>query len=494
VRLRKINGWPTTVLIAVAIPLTLLAPIEGPEAQGVYDLVIRNGRVMDPESGRDDIANVGIRGDKVAVITNRALRGRRELDATGLVVAPGFIDILSSTKADKTTHIQKISDGLATTFGMHGGPLKPAEYHQRMQAAGPLINYGCAVGDRVLRTAAGATDPYKPATKEQLEQMKRMAAEAICAGAAGIGFGINYAPGESYDEVFGLFEVAAKHKAPCHLHARYKGNIFPETMSLAVMEVISIAAATGARAQLAHLTSSTVGSAPLCIRLIEGAARHGVNVGFDFHVWTRNETTLQSALYDEGWQERFGGVSYEQIYVSDTQEQLTKARFEELRKEKEPLDVQTEFIKEEEIELALRSPVGVISSDGGGLDGGKGHPRSVGTFARFLRLYVREKQVLTLLEGLRRITLLPAQRLEESVPRMKRKGRLQAGCDADITVFDPARIGERATYKEPALLSEGVRFVVVNGVLALDQGKAVEGVAPGQWLRHTCAGESSSGH
>src|SRR5262249_51774900 len=259
-------------------------------------------------------------------------------------------------------------------------------------------------------------------------------------------------------------------------------------------EVISIAAATGARAQLAHLTSSTVGSAPLCIRLIEGAARHGVNVGFDLHVWTRNETTLQSALYDEGWQERFGGVSYEQIYVSDTQEQLTKARFEELRKEKEPLDVQTEFIKEEEIELALRSPMGIISSDGGGLDGGKGHPRSVGTFARFLRLYVREKQALTLLEGLRRITLLPAQRLEESVPRMKRKGRLQAGCDADITVFDPARIGERATYKEPALLSDGVRFVVVNGVLALDQGKAVEGVAPGQWLRHTCAGESSSGH
>src|SRR5262245_58079958 len=256
-RLRIINGWPTTVVIAVAIPLICLAPVEGTEAQGVYDLVIRNGRLMGPESGRDDIANVGVRGDKIAVITTRPLRGRRELDATGLVVAPGFIDILSSTKADKTTHIQKISDGLTTTFGMHGGPLKPAEYHQRMQAIGPLINYGGAVGDRVLRMAAGATDPYKPATKEQLEQMKRMAAEAICAGAAGIGFGINYAPGESYDEVFGLFEVAAEHNVSCHLHARYKGDIFPETMSLAVMEVISIAAEPSARAQPAPLHPSS---------------------------------------------------------------------------------------------------------------------------------------------------------------------------------------------------------------------------------------------
>src|SRR5262249_41511332 len=130
VRLRKTNSWLTTTVITVAILLAGLVPCVAPEAQGVYDLVIRNGRVMDPESGRDGIANVGVRGDKIAVIPPRALRGRRELDATGLVVAPGFIDILSSTKADKTTHIQKISDGLTTTFGMHGGPLKPAEFHE----------------------------------------------------------------------------------------------------------------------------------------------------------------------------------------------------------------------------------------------------------------------------------------------------------------------------------------------------------------------------
>jgi N-acyl-D-aspartate/D-glutamate deacylase len=456
-------------------------------SQEIFDLVIRNGRVMDPESGRDQIANVGIRGERIAIITTRPIRGRKEIDATGLVVAPGFIDILSSTKADKETHIQKISDGVTTTFGMHGGPLDPESYHKEMAAAGSLINYGGAVGDRVLRAAAGATDPYKPATPEQIERMKQLAERAICSGAAGIGFGINYAPGESYDEVYALFETAARRGVPCHLHARYKGNVFPETMSLAVMEVISMAAATGAQAQLVHLTSSTVGSAPLSIRLIEGAARNGVNVGFDFHVWTRNETLLQSALYDEGWQERFGGISYEQIYVSETQEQLTKARFEELRKQKKPIEVQTEFIKEEEIEMALRSPLGIISSDGGGLDGGKGHPRSVGTFARFLRLAVREKKLLSLMEALRRMTLMPARRLETAVPRMKKKGRLQQGSDADITIFNPQQVRERATYREPALRSEGVHFVIVNGVLVLDKSQIAKGVAPGQWLRHTCA-------
>ncbi|MFQ5817997.1 MAG: amidohydrolase family protein [Terriglobia bacterium] len=464
--------------------LVCFNPASGAQGEQPYDVVILNGRVMDPESGRDQIVNVGIRGEKIAAITVKPIRGRREINAAGLVVAPGFIDILGPVRPTRDAHVQKITDGVTTALGMHGGPLDVEGYQRAMLALGPLVNYAKTVGHRALREAAGATDRYQPATAAQIERMQELASEAIRAGAVGIGFGINYTPGASYEEIFALFEVAAQHGVPCHLHARYKGNVFPGTMSLAVMEVIAAAAATGAQVQLAHLTSSTVGSAPLCIKLIEGAAWRGVDVAFDFHVWTRNQTGLKSALYDPGWQERFGGITYSDIYVAETQERLTKERFEELRQAPRGTSVQTEFIPEAEIELALRSPLGMVSSDGGGLSNGKGHPRSVGNFARFLGRYVREKKVVSLMEALRKITVLPARRLEKAVPRMKKKGRLQVGSDADVTVFNPETIRARATYREPYHPSQGIEYVLVNGTVVLAGGQVVAGVAPGQWLRH----------
>ena len=134
--------------------------------------------------------------------------------------------------------------------------------------------------------------------------------------------------------------------------------------------------------------------------------------------------------------------------------------------------------------MGLRSPMGVVSSDGGGLVDGRGHPRSVGTFGRFLGRFVRDLEVIDWMEGIRKITLLPAERLEQAVPRMERKGRLQIGMDADVTVFDPVTVKERATYAEPAQMSEGISWVIVNGSVVLDDGTIVEGAEPGEWLRH----------
>ena len=125
--------------------------------------------------------------------------------------------------------------------------------------------------------------------------------------------------------------------------------------------------------------------------------------------------------------------------------------------------------------MGIRSPLGIITSDGGGLVNGTGHPRSVGTFARFLGRYIRDQQVLSWMEGLRRITLLPAQRVEEAMPTMLKKGRLQVGMDADITIFDPATVQERATYADPDQRSAGIAWVIVNGVVAMDHGTGVVG-------------------
>ncbi|NIP58833.1 MAG: amidohydrolase family protein, partial [Gemmatimonadetes bacterium] len=368
--------------------------------------------------------------------------------------------------------------------GMHGGPVDVEGYAAGQRAARPIVNYAATVSHRAVREAAGATDRYGPATPEQVEEMKGLARRAIRSGAVGIGFGLNYSPGAEYEEVYAIFEVAAEEGVPGHLHARYKGNVFPLTMSLAAMEVVAMAAATGAQAQLAHLISSTVGSAPLSIALAEGASEHGVDVGFDFHVWTRNQTSLQSALYDEGWQERFGGADYSDIYVARTQERLDSARFHELRAEPDPISVQTEFIPEEEIVMGLESPLGIVSSDGGGLVEGTGHPRSVGTFARFLGRYVRDLAVVDWMEGIRKITVLPASRLEKAVPRMGLKGRLQVGADADVTVFDPGTVRARATYANPDRRSAGIPWVVVNGQVVVENGVVLDGPAPGQWLRH----------
>ena len=347
------------------------------------------------------------------------------------------------------------------------------------------MNYGVTVGHRRLREAVGVDDRFSPANRPQIEKMQELAARAIAEGAVGIGFGITYSPGAPYEEIFALFEVAAEQDVPCHLDARYKGNVFPLTMSLAAIEVIAMAAATGAQAQLAHLSSSTVGSMPLCLELVEGARKQGVDVGFDFHVWTRNQTGLKSALYDDGWQARFGGATESDIYVARTQERLTKERFEELRAAPERTTVQTEFIPEEEIEMAIRSPYGIISSDSGGLysdeghDHETGHPRGTGTFARFFGRYVRERNIVGLMDGLRKVTILPAGRLERAVPAMRNKGRIQIGADADITVFDPDTIKERATYSEPYHYSHGIHHVLVNGVVVLRDGSLIDDVSPG---------------
>lgn len=460
--------------------------------EGPYDIVITNGRVIDPGSGLDKVTDVAIRNEAVVAIgADLSGNATRVIDATDLIVSPGFIDILSSDRPNKHAHTHKITDGVTTTMGMHGGPVDPLAYADRFKESGALINYGRAVGHNSLRRAAGLDDGTIPANEEQIKAMVEIADKTIKSGAAGIGFGINYTPGASYEEIFALFEVAAKNNAPCHLHARYKGNIFPGTMSLAVMEVVAMATATGAQAQLAHLTSSTVGSAPLCIDLIEGSSKNGVDVGYDFHVWSRNMTYIQSALYDEGWEERFGGITYDSIFLASTQERLTKDRFFELRSVDGYTLVQTEFIPESEIIMAIKNPLGIISSDGAGLynkDGHKaetGHPRSTGTFARFLRKYVREQQVISLPDAISRITLLPAQRLENSIPAMKKKGRIQVGSDADITVFDFETITENATYQKPYEYSSGVKYVLVNGVLAIDNEEIAMDVNPGKWMKHT---------
>ena len=212
-------GFTTLLLYCLLTPGPVAA-----QGSDIFDLVILNGRVMDPETGFDQIANVGISGDRIAIITTEAIRGRRTIDATGHMVAPGFIDILSSIAPRRKAHEDKAGDGVTTAIGLHGGPMDIPGYIARHEAIGPVVNYAATVGHEVIRDAVGITDRYAAATPEQIPQMMDLARQAIRDGAVGIGFGLNYTPGASYEEVFAMFQVAGEFGVmaapPCPLQGR----------------------------------------------------------------------------------------------------------------------------------------------------------------------------------------------------------------------------------------------------------------------------------
>jgi N-acyl-D-aspartate/D-glutamate deacylase len=449
-------------------------------AQERGDVAIVGGTVMDPASGTSSVRNVLIRGDRIVALTDERVAARRTIDATGLVVSPGFVDILARIRPSRESQRFKVMDGVTTVVSMHGGPVDIGGWYRAFESDGSLVNYGTAVGHTDIREAAGITDGYRPASAEEITRMREIAARSIEAGAVGVGFGINYVPGSSYEEIVAMFDVAARHGVPAHVHSRYKGSVFPETIVQSVQEVIAAAAVTGARAQVVHLASSAIGSMNSCLEMIEGARRNGIDIMADIHPYLANSTRLESALYDPGWQDRFGGITYDSIMLVETGERLNEETFRYWREK--GATIITFFIPKREMAMALQHPFVMVASDGV-ISRGLGHPRGAGTFSRVLGRFVREEGLLTLMEALRKTTLMPAQRIEHSASSMRNRGRLNVGAYADITIFDPNTIIDRATYENSAQYSEGVRFVLVNGTLVVDGGALVEGVAPGREIR-----------
>jgi N-acyl-D-aspartate/D-glutamate deacylase len=460
--------------MAAALVFLSLSPLAALSQQA--DIAIVNGRVMDPASGLDAVRTVVIAGDRITDITDQPVRARRTIDARGLVVSPGFVDILAHLRPSHESQRYKIKDGVTTVISMHGGPVDIAGWYDGFEDTA-LINYGTAVGHPQVRVAAGATDDYQPATPDQRRAMREIAARAIRDGAVGVGFGINYTPGASYEEVVDLFDVAARQGVPAHVHSRYKGSVFPETIVQSVQEVIAAAAITGAKAQVVHLASSAIGSMEASLEMIAGARRNGIDIMTDMHPYLANSTRLESALYDPGWEERFGGAAVDSIMLVETGERLNDSTFAYWREK--GATIVTFFIPEDEVLMGLEHPLMMVTSDGV-IVNGKGHPRGAGTFSRVLGRFVRERGHITLMEALRKMTIMPAERVEDGAPSMRRRGRLTPGAYADVTIFNPNTILDRATYLNSGQYSEGVHYVIANGILVLDSGELVDGVSPGR--------------
>jgi N-acyl-D-aspartate/D-glutamate deacylase len=465
----------------------LLSIIPSLLAAQTYDVVLQRGRVLDPASGLDAVRNVGIKGKTIVAISNRPIRGKIEIDAAGLVVVPGFIDLHSHGQTPEN-YRYKAMDGVTTALELEVG-VSPVSQWYRAREGTALVNFGASAGHIPARMAAMKdTGEFLPrdaamnrrATAEEQKAITAAVQKGLDEGALGMGLGVAYTPTATHEEVLDLFYLAAKWKRPVFVHMRDGGSAVPGIVE-SLQEVIADAAVSGVSLHIVHINSMAQRKTPEALRMIDGARARGLDVTTEAYPYIAGASRLESALFNPGWQEKLGG-SYSDLLWVATGERLTAESFERYRKRGGTGRVVIFGNTEEMVRIAISNPLVIIASDGG-LSNGQGHPRSAGTYARVLGKYVRDEKALSLIDAIRKSSLMPAQRLESISPKMRQKGRLQAGADADIAVFDPNHVIDKATFENPAQYSEGFRYVMVEGTFVVRDGKLQEGVAPGQAIR-----------
>jgi dihydroorotase len=471
---------PSPRLALVACVGTVLAVLPGAAQEPVHDLVIARGRVMDPATGYDAVAWVGISRGVVQAVSLKPLAGRDTIDAAGLIVAPGFIDILSYNP-DPVGAWNKIGDGVTTALAMHGGAANPDAWYGFYGRQRPPLNFGASFFHTEARHQL-RIGRYEPATPAQVRQLAAIAERALRRGALGISISPEYVPGTTAEEILPLMHLARRYDVPVFFHARFSDMEEPGTNFDALNELIGYARASGAAIHIEHL-SSTGGTFSMreSLALLHDALVSGLDITACTYPYAFWATYLNSARFDLGWQSRFR-ISYGDLQLAGSGERLTAQTFLKYR-EAGKLAV-AYAIPEEEVELALQAPMVMIGSDAVLERGYNNHPRASGTFARTIRLYVRERPVLPLMDALAKMTIMPARRLERRSEMMRRKGRLSPGADADITIFDLETISDRATVEHPEYPSEGIHYVIVNGRIVKDPGGLRRQVRPGRAVRN----------
>jgi N-acyl-D-aspartate/D-glutamate deacylase len=476
--------------LLLALTATLLACTPEPR----YPLVLRGGHVMDPASGLDTIADVAIQDGRIVAVSTTPLTGDSIVDVSGLVVAPGFIDLHAHGQTTDDMWL-KVRDGFTTQLEMEIGVYPVAAWYASMDGQAPAHFgatvshlgarfaefHGIEIGHSATNTGATRTLGANPggankrATAAQVQSLAGRLQQGLDDGALGVGFGINYTPAATPDEITAMFEVAARNQATAYVHTRAFG-IGP------IREAVETAASTGASLHIVHIGSSGGGAVREALALIDSARGAGLDVTTEVYPYTAASTFLETALFNPGWQENLR-ISYGDLAWAATGERLTAATFATYRAQGGAVIIY--MMRDEDVAYAIAHPGVIIASDGMPFVNGAGHPRGTGTAARVLGRYTREQGLMPLMTAIEKLTILPARRLETYLPAMQRKGRIAVGADADITVFDAAAVMDSATFAQPTRPSVGIPHVLVHGVFVVRNGQPVEGVLPGRAVRRS---------
>ena len=459
--------------------------------QSEYGVVFVGARVLDPETNLDAVRNVAVTDDRIAAISAEPLSGSRRIDASGMVLAPGFIDLHSHSMGYETA-IYQAMDGRTTRLELEAGVYPVGEWYASKEGREP-INYGASVSHTGVRLALqelaeaqapGTLDPSTSPARQRIPESTEAdfvpwLTAGLEDGAIGIGSGTQYAPGITRPEMLALSRLAADHDACVFTHIRYGSLVEPNSTLEAVQEAVANAAISGGCVHIVHINSMAMSATPAMIDAVNDARSHGVDVSTEMYPWGASNDRIRSVMFDPGWEERWG-VQPGDLQSKATGERLTRLEFDDLRSGTGDDRVLMHMNTEETLIEALQDPQMIIASDAGTLRDRFEHPRTAGTFARVLGHFAREKNAISLLDAVRRMSLLPAQRLEAFVPALRSKGRVQVGADADLVVFDPDAVASGAAYGDAKQYSKGFSYVMVNGTFVVDGGAIVPDVYPGR--------------
>ena len=503
----KKRSWFFVLILLCAFVLCPTQGLSSDETE--YDVLIKNGRIMDPLTRADFFGHVGIKNGKIKAIlpVGQGKKSADEagliIDATGLVVAPGFIDMHAHEGMMTKTMEYFVKDGRTMMIGGNcGGSMGAlARYFGSLERMGLRLNYASFSGHGTLRARVGAQDRYKAATPEQIEEMIPLLEADMGAGSLGVSYGIEYIPGSSYEEILALGKVAARYGGMTATHGRYGRNSHLAVYSL--WEMVRLAYDTGAPHQYAHI-GSMLGYGDVMdegLDMLEFANAKGIRIMADIYSYEAWNTGLGAAILDEGFFERMNckpedievlsTVTIDGKTVIKAGERFTRELFDSIRAKvvdgeiPDPMVI-GHAIRADKARLAIQSPYVVCGSDGAvAFDPVQkkpvAHPRTTNNFARFLGKWVREEGTMDLMTALFKTSTQTALHLG-----LTGKGRIAVGVDADITVFNPDTILDRGRYGEGFDIPPvGIDYVLVNGVLTVRRGALLPDIEAGKVIRRT---------